>query len=724
MSELEDRFVKIGFWINREHGYIMGQTLTVQGRTGTVIVAFLTILASIAAAQLWNLFTFLYHQYRANSKPGDGLFWQHQALLRTMPTPTAFMADTLKLSWTWRTRIPRALLRCSLPFFISLCFAVAAIAAGISTAFAIDSSNIEVLIDSPLCGRFNYTKVFENRSSSTLIASIDGTVDTYATNCYRNNPSLPGLCHNTFTRPNISFSITPAACPWNETLCRSATLPAILMDSGLLDLSEHFGFNMASEDSVKLQKKTTCSVLPMQDRIVVREAAWWSARGFDDAKTTIEYGAYRNTDPILRPEATFLQSQALTERQQSYGSDGIISYSQKDSSSIGIIPIPEMHRIDADVDLGVIWLNSVMYEKPVNDPLFSAHKNWTYLPGGGYAGEPRYLSDNAAGVIACSTQYRFCVSQAGQEDFCTPLAGSPLDSFTKDFPHLRPVQRRLLQLLRSITRLAKVSDSAEAKSILAQRSVRGRSSPGLPDDQWIKEVTGWESRVWASYQALLAIAVVGPSVFDEYADEYTEPVVDEGDKQLCQSLKMRKSGGFANINVFALAFVVSFSLVITICNTLILRFFIFMTRFRAALAPRIDHWVQDGIFQLQRRAFEAQDQGRWENLEQEVPTTLQRENLHKLPVESSLVSKAADKRLAKMTKLRKVGTGTTVETVVEADEDEITPRNIVRRTTAGTDTMTLVGTDTMTLVGTDTMTLVGVDMEKNGLEKMKSGDAK
>ena len=123
--------------------------------------------------------------------------------------------------------------------------------------------------------------------------------------------------------------------------------------------------------------------------------------------------------------------------------------------------------------------------------------------------------------------------------------GSPLESFTADFPQLKPVQLRLLQLLRSVSRLARIEDGAQKKNVLAQSFVIGRTSPGLPDNQWIKEVIAWESRVWASYQALIATAAVGPSVFDEFAHEYTEPIMDEGDRQLCQSMKMRKAGGFA-----------------------------------------------------------------------------------------------------------------------------------------------------------------------------------
>lgn len=373
-------------------------------RTGTVIVALLTIMASVGTAQLWNICTFLYHQFCANGKDADGLYWQRQALLRTMPTPTALMADTIKLSWAWRSKIPRAFLRSAVPFLIALGFAIASIAAGILTAFAIDSSNIEVLVDSPMCARFNYTKVYENRSTSTLLASIKSTIDTYAANCYQDKPSLPEPCRNTFARSNITFHASAAPCPWNETLCRGSDLPALLVDSGMVDLRTHFGLNLSPQDTVKLRKKTTCSVLPIENRIIDRDVSWWTARGFQDSKTTIEYGTYRNSDPILRPEATFIQATALSRSQQSYGSASAISYLQPDLTALGITPIPEMQRPDADIALAAVWLNDMIYEKPVDDPLFSAHREWIYTPGGGYPNETKYKSDHVAGVIGCAQQ--------------------------------------------------------------------------------------------------------------------------------------------------------------------------------------------------------------------------------------------------------------------------------------------------------------------------------
>jgi hypothetical protein len=66
----------------------------------------------------------------------------------------------------------------------------------------------------------------------------------------------------------------------------------------------------------------------------------------------------------------------------------------------------------------------------------------------------------------------------------------------------------------------------------------------------------------------------------------------------------------------------------------LLKFLVYMKRFRAVLAPRIDAWVQDNVFQLQRRAYEALDEGPWENLKDEIPITVEKVSLSTLSVES------------------------------------------------------------------------------------------
>ena len=72
----------------------------------------------------------------------------------------------------------------------------------------------------------------------------------------------------------------------------------------------------------------------------------------------------------------------------------------------------------------------------------------------------------------------------------------------------------------------------------------------------------------------------------------------------------------------------------TILDLILLRFIVFWRTFRGFFAPRIDAWIQDGVFQLQRRAYEAQGEGVWERLDKEIPATLNAAELSTLPVVS------------------------------------------------------------------------------------------
>ena len=95
------------------------------------------------------------------------------------------------------------------------------------------------------------------------------------------------------------------------------------------------------------------------------------------------------------------------------------------------------------------------------------------------------------------------------------------------------------------------------------------------------------------------------------------------------------SRSLSNINVFALAFTLTLSLTFTFLDLVILRFFIYLSKFKKALSPHIERWIQDDIFQLQRRAYEATGQGVWAKLEKEIPITRQATMLSDLIDEST-----------------------------------------------------------------------------------------
>jgi hypothetical protein len=83
-----------------------------------------------------------------------------------------------------------------------------------------------------------------------------------------------------------------------------------------------------------------------------------------------------------------------------------------------------------------------------------------------------------------------------------------------------------------------------------------------------------------------------------------------------------------------MSFVIATALLFAIIDTVLLRFLIYLSTFRKALSPRIDRWIQDGVLQLQRRAYEAHKEGTWSGLSKEVPLTDAKELLAELPLAS------------------------------------------------------------------------------------------
>jgi hypothetical protein len=87
-----------------------------------------------------------------------------------------------------------------------------------------------------------------------------------------------------------------------------------------------------------------------------------------------------------------------------------------------------------------------------------------------------------------------------------------------------------------------------------------------------------------------------------------------------------------NINLFGLVFILTFSLLALVVDITLLKFLIYIARFRRHLGPRVERWIQDGVWQLQRRAYEGEGQRDWTDLESEIPLTEKRTLMKDLPI--------------------------------------------------------------------------------------------
>ncbi|KAB2107082.1 hypothetical protein AG0111_0g5246 [Alternaria gaisen] len=631
--ELNSKYVKTGAWTNVDGGPVLGRTITTDTQTGNLVVAMLAVLSTLGTAHLWHLIAFAIHQIRANGRPADAMFRQQQALLRTLPTPSSVVAEALKLWWAWRKNTNRPFLRSMVLVLVAMLFTAVTVAASVFSSFVVDSGSIEVLVDSPLCGRINGTGTAWRTYITTLIANAP----VYAGACYRNG-SLPALCNDAFTNVNIPLTVGSTPCPFNETMC--GTKNAVTVDSGLVDVGKMFGLNLAAKDRVMFRKKVSCTVLPSEGSYEVFDLelipSLVPADRFIFPGEQILALLYGPTDQTrIESYIGYLLVSNITGN-PTIPLGSVWYRSPVNRVPQGWFPLESFFPLqmndgpDGDLILKPFMQNRLMFATPTDDPLYSSHKNISSWDLGQEV--TNYASDDPVKGVACTQHFQYCHARDGQDDYCTPFEGLPYHEMNKThFPDSSSMQQAVLQLLIMSSWL---HTTARVQTNQAS-DLEGRSTymiPSMPDDFWKREVLGWEQEVWAAMQMAVSQYAIGPKASDPFADAYVIAPQTEGEKALCGAQKMKKSGGFVNINVFGLSFVIAFSILVAIVDITLLKFLVYLTRFRRALGPRIARWTQDGVWQLQRRAYEGEGHRNWTNLESEIPLMEKGHKLKDLPI--------------------------------------------------------------------------------------------
>lgn len=76
MSEGDSVFIRHRVWSNVGQDLILGKTITINYKSGGIVVALMVLLVSLAMSHLGKIFMFLAHQCCAKRQPADGLFRQ------------------------------------------------------------------------------------------------------------------------------------------------------------------------------------------------------------------------------------------------------------------------------------------------------------------------------------------------------------------------------------------------------------------------------------------------------------------------------------------------------------------------------------------------------------------------------------------------------------------------------------------------------------------------
>ena len=272
MSELSAQFVKRGYWVNVSQGRILGQTLTTDIQTGSIIVALLAVCTTIGLSHFWHLIAFLFYQIRADGRPTEGLIRQQQVLLRTLPTASSYATDSIKLIYTWNPISSKKVLGQSIAqIFLAFLFTLGSLAAGIFASYAVSGSDLEVLVQSPYCGFFKSQDLeVLNEFIVTYSTQVMDTGALYARECYQGGRNPPARC-NIFIRPTVNFTTEEVPCPFQGHCISSG----VAFDTGMIDVTTQYGLNMASTSGggIKHRIRRTCGVLSTENRTSIANAS-------------------------------------------------------------------------------------------------------------------------------------------------------------------------------------------------------------------------------------------------------------------------------------------------------------------------------------------------------------------------------------------------------------------------------------------------------------------
>ncbi|KAF2004403.1 hypothetical protein P154DRAFT_560573 [Amniculicola lignicola CBS 123094] len=686
MSDLNDKHVYQGLWVNEARGSVMGRTITTDTRRGAIVIAILAVLSTLGTTHLWHLLTFLVHQLRSNRRSADGLFRQQQTLFRTLPAPGSMLADHVKLWWSWRRSADQVLLRLFPYASLALLTMIASLSASILSSYVVDANDIQVLVKSPSCGPLDVLSTSGFETVLNYSTSVIPVAKTAGFGCYLQNSTGPE-CHK-FIRPKVDFQPKETGCPFEQSICKKNTA-AMILDSGLLNINDVFGLNLDQSDQIWYRRASTCTPLEIKDRLTTEDISTQplNRKPFPGEEALV---LHFGTNLSGAPNDTFATTTVKSLITSQYGQSQVLSFKSpvlaENYSSFE--PITELEVPNADIFLLMVGLNNVQHVRPVDDPVFASHQTHTGPTDSKGTKLTIYSSDYPFGLIGCSMQYQFCLS--GKES-CTTLSNLPGRVSELQFPGpkthtLSSLQQATLQLLITSSFFYDYTASDFVKT--NERLSGGGLSRGLPPDQWKNEIIAQDSVVWAGLQVTMADYALGPRLRLPYAGDspYARLAATEGEKKLCGMQRMRKSGGFVNINVFGLAFIITFSLFVTILDITLLRILIWLSRFKKALAPRIDDWVQEGVLQLQRRVYEAKREGTWTSLDDEIPVT-EKSQLLSLITYTERMGEPDDESLREISKVmsqdtvyerkfghkkfRRTETGLTAETLREEGNESL-----------------------------------------------------
>ncbi len=254
----------LGFWTNWHYGAIRGATLTLSRRDGAFLTAFLALFVALLGACFWRIVCFITHYTLSSEDFQDGIYHQHQAVLRNSGSPMSGFWSLLQIIRTWRKHGALRLRRIILFAVFALVTAVVFTIAGIFSSQISSSIDDEALLSGSACGFPNdkpeisqagFFAIVKPYLSQQQLLGLD-----YVRRCY-GSQSMPDC--GQFVQGNLSRKSQiqrNASCPFpgGDKICINS-YRNLHLDSGLLDSNTDLGLNTSPEHRFQIRRVTRCA---------------------------------------------------------------------------------------------------------------------------------------------------------------------------------------------------------------------------------------------------------------------------------------------------------------------------------------------------------------------------------------------------------------------------------------------------------------------------------
>lgn len=560
-------------WIDHSENPFSGLVVTVPADSGALILPALALIVTIAGDAAWAIGAYALHQYRSSNTPQTGLFRMLQVALRNSGSSIGSALEIVQTGHAWGGRVRgarrRAYQLAVWPVSIKVLFIIAGVFVGRVTIAAYKANNI--LLVPTNCGLESF--IPSNLSVAAFQSNVKHANDTrqsrsYVNQCY-NSPNGTLGCVSLPVQRLPHTTRTNVKCPFGD-LCWPNSESAVALFTPKLDSHTHLGINAAPDDRVEFQMTTQCSVITVKNlTAIVPDPNSNGNSSFFQVNIGLIDGTSLNYTWFY-PSILWIQSVGYTTR-------AYLHYSKTNGTIAGWQPIPQLRFPDGDTTAIFIAQNSVMYQKPVFDPVFSANGTYTYS---GDADESAvwYQPDHYFSTLACVERMDLCNPRNGVcsaplgANNLTPLMNTSYFGFSGI--QLATAQRVVLAWTNS--HIYDVVSGQSGEALAANSLLTHLWSPGLPDNQWQIEVNGWFETSLANMQHRIVEFPTNTwapdsTSTDNYIgviaakDWHDGPGSNEGMMELCHRQLVRSSGEYQSFHVAGIIIiaVVSGALIMT-----------------------------------------------------------------------------------------------------------------------------------------------------------------